>query len=209
MNAYHIYALNGPYYGCFRGECEAEALAELHKDAGHTGIDFDSVTNRVIFEDTADLETCGNVEDWDITEVQAGDPALPEEKAGRVEEPRSTYDQRLTITLKDYPVIADAVRRHTRRKKCIVVIRDSGEVEVTAPHWDGGSKDAWFHLARSGATRHVAHSHSPWPAPPARDTVEITEGGALVSGGTFRGKPAFLTLYIRPQDAEAWGVAPA
>jgi len=102
------------------------------------------------------------------------------------------------ITLKEHPAIQNAVRVAApkyRKHKAIVVQAD--QYTNHGSYWDGGSyTSAWF----------VRASHSaPVPGPTAPPqfgggdpvTVDVPEGGYIVVHGTFCGKTATATVYIR------------
>jgi len=89
-----------------------------------------------------------------------------------------------------------------RKHKVIVVVTD--KVTLSGLNWDGGTRRDYTAITLDGlrVTGNMdkyAMMH-PWSNPAEGKTLPLPSGYVVVSGGTFCGKPAAITLYINPHD---------
>jgi|GEM_PF-2944246 len=68
-------------------------------------------------------------------------------------------------------------------------------VEVTAPHWDGGSRYFTARIDRDGQTRGVSFPPVEWPKV-GTARVEVTDSLGVIETGTFMGKTAAPALDV-------------
>ena len=118
-----------------------------------------------------------------------------------------TYE-RITTHRDTHPEFFRRLRSAGYRKhSATVYVTES--VECSAPYWDGGSRTTVSRMfVKTGAldsiplaTRTPFGDQSlPWSVPVKTDI------GAVVKGGTFRGKSAQWTIYVHPDDLEALGL---
>ena len=89
-----------------------------------------------------------------------------------------------------------------RKRKVIVIVSDT--VTLSNLNWDGGSRKDYTALTLDGlrVTGNMAKyaMMAPWSNPAEGKTLPLPSGYIVVSGGTFCGKPAAITLYINPHD---------
>ena len=122
------------------------------------------------------------------------------------------------IPTKDLPT---AVKQLAKTRKRDVFIRCREWFEVRPPSWDGGSRDA--HDLRdiaTGGQLPIDYDSVSWPNVPKPTRVDLAPGPrpgfapaeaaprvlpCLISGGTFRGKPAHLTFTVYNLLA-LWGI---
>jgi hypothetical protein len=100
------------------------------------------------------------------------------------------------ITLKDNPKIAAIVRSISRKHKAFLIRQDYVSLDGTA--WDGGSRSSYY-LVNLTTCRAEALPHSAPVQFGAAGPVPkyIAPGYAIVEAGTFQGKPATPTVYLR------------
>ena len=105
----------------------------------------------------------------------------------------------VTVKLKERPDIARIIRAALPkyRKHTATLYEHHTEVTPTGTYWDGGSVTTYYHVTQRGSVRHV-----PAPSAPPQfgggeiKTFAIPHSDAVVSAGTFRGKPSFATVYL-------------
>ncbi len=102
------------------------------------------------------------------------------------------------------PIVAAAFPSY--RKKTIWACEFSGPMNVNS-YWDGGSRDEYklVHLATLRVipfpSTHPVYDRTSSGARCGEMVVnDLPEGTALVSGGTFCGKPATVTIHLRPEN---------
>lgn len=93
----------------------------------------------------------------------------------------------------------------SRRTIMHLHVVDAGTSLPVPSYWDGGSRDEWKVVTRSGNTTYLAAT--PFLGKVA--THVIVPGAVLVRTGTFRGKPAQPALYCTRATAihlcTTWG----
>lgn len=105
----------------------------------------------------------------------------------------------ITINLRERPDIAKIIKRAfpKYRKQKATLIEHRAEVTPTGTYWDGGSVTHYVHVTQHGAVRRV-----PAPTAPPQfgggevKTFNIPHFDAVVSCGTFCGKPSYATVYL-------------
>ena len=98
-----------------------------------------------------------------------------------------------------------------RKHKVIVILSDS--VTLHNLNWDGGSRREYTALTLDGLrvtgnTDKYAMMH-PWNNPAEGVCMPLMPGFVVLSGGTFCGKPATMTIYINPYDTRHPNLAAA
>lgn len=109
-----------------------------------------------------------------------------------------------TVKIKDYPILADALKRAIRdyRKQSAIIIK-ANSVTPHGTYWDGGSRSSYMAFTLFGKpVEYVPAPNAPAqfggtePAPyPIADHVMVLETGV------FRGKPSTVTIYLRSPAA--------
>jgi hypothetical protein len=102
-----------------------------------------------------------------------------------------------TVELKDRPDIARLVKAISKKRKAFLRRQDA--VVLDGTYWDGGSRSDYYlvHIA-SGQIKELPHSAPPqFGGVTAAKTVAIEPGYAVVEAGTFCGKPATPTVFLR------------
>lgn len=89
-----------------------------------------------------------------------------------------------------------------RKHKVIVIVSDT--VTLSGLNWSGGTRKDYTAMTLDGlrVTGNMdkyAMMH-PWNNPAEGKTLPLPSGYIVVSGGTFCGKPAAITIYINPAD---------
>lgn len=90
-----------------------------------------------------------------------------------------------------------------RRKKVNVTVTES--VTLCGLNWSGGSINR-YHAVDLDTGKSVTRNFSA-PHPMFNENegarVKLPENGAIVKTGTFMGKPALMTIYVRPDNVPA------
>lgn len=69
MRGYRIMSKAWVDFGFYQGRTEAEALANMHKDAGYQ-VEYHEYSDSLIFKRPDDEEVCGNVDDWEFKQEE-------------------------------------------------------------------------------------------------------------------------------------------
>ena len=109
--------------------------------------------------------------------------------------------------LKDHPRLKRLISRVSPGyRKLTVNLQSAATVACHGSYWDGGSRTFYAQATKSGHNVKTVNTSS---APPQFGgstepvTVELDTDTVVVTGGTFRGKPAHATIYASP-DAIEW-----
>jgi hypothetical protein len=86
------------------------------------------------------------------------------------------------------------------KKKTMRLVVTNNPVELSGCYWDGGSRDEYFAVTRSGSKRPLEATGCPgFDHRPVR-SVTPTDEVAVVHGGIFCGKEMKLTAYVTTFD---------
>ena len=89
----------------------------------------------------------------------------------------------------------------SRKKKAIITPTTS--VTINGLNWSGGSRSVYSAVdLATGQIKTATHTSNPppWANPYEGQQLEIPRGIAIVSHGTFCGKPATPIIYAHPDD---------
>lgn len=107
----------------------------------------------------------------------------------------------MKVTKADNPQLFQKLRQAGYRKHSVTV-NVADKASLTQPYWSGGSKSQHYMLfLNTGKLNPLQVAHNPYPQPPAETEVSTAPGMAIVTGGTFRGKPAHWRIVMHIDDA--------
>lgn len=118
-----------------------------------------------------------------------------------------------TLKKADHPAFFAMLRQNYGYRKHRVTVHTCMGVTIREPYWSGGSIDAHFMIrtgTRAGQFEPRRESLSVpsngFPHFGGERTITIRHGHAVVTGGTFQGKPRSWSLYMHPNDIADWDI---
>lgn len=99
--------------------------------------------------------------------------------------------------------VRDLARIFNYRKRKVTLVT-TGRVTLSDLNWSGGSISRYTAIdLETGAMSGRDHSMvAPWDNRAEGVTVDIPENVAVIETGTFRGKPATMRIYVRPENVD-------
>jgi hypothetical protein len=118
-----------------------------------------------------------------------------------------------TISKAENPAFFSMLRKDYGYRKHRVTIYPCESVTIREPYWSGGSIEAHFTITtgtRAGQfeprREHLSVPSNGFPQFGGERTVDVLHGRAVVTGGTFQGKPRSWSIYMHPNDVADWDI---
>ena len=112
------------------------------------------------------------------------------------------------VSLQPGTDLANIVKLVSKKRKAIVS-RPTTEVSITGSYWDGGSRSDYFliHIESKTVTPIAGVAPVQFGGPKEDPVQKIEPGYAVVCAGTFCGKPATPTVYLRPDSTVGYFIS--
>jgi hypothetical protein len=88
----------------------------------------------------------------------------------------------------------------TRKTTINVVVVENPSVRLVNTYWDGGSRNTYYAITKSGIQQGVNYSTNPPQFRGTESTFEVTDTLALVEAPIFCGKEMPLRIFVKSLD---------
>jgi hypothetical protein len=112
-------------------------------------------------------------------------------------------EKTMIVQLKEHPELkAIVLAAFPSYKKHQAIIHTADSVSLSGTYWDGGSRSTYVAVDLETRRSKGAPQYNPpqFGGPKVVPEVSLPNGIVIVEGGTFCGKTATVTIFIRPDN---------